>query len=514
MLEVLDVLPRHASPELLRATTACAGVEHLLGLHDEAHERLAQALAGLDDQISSDGAALMLALATDAYYGGDYERLHEWGDRALEIAARLDDVPLRAAAHAVLCLGDAYGDHLASARSHHAEAQRLVDALADEALAARLDALANLGGAEIYLGRCEDAVRHARRGLSLGRATGQGELYPLLTQELGVALGILGRLDEALEHLDGAVEAARLIASSQSLSWTLINLAWTAMLTGDLDTAVRSAEESAELARSLDDSPITTWSGAVLGVALIEAGEPARGIEAIRDAAGGAELARIPGYFRVTVQERVTSALLALERPDEADWAARHAEERAEVTGLAFGRAHAGHARAAVLLSAGQARAAATRALEAAAAADEVDARIDAARCRTLAGRALHAAGERVQAIEALTAAAESLDACGAVRYRDEAERELRRLGRRDHRRRGSSRTGEHGVAGLTARELEIARLVVERKTNPEIATELFLSQKTVETHLRNAFRKLGVSSRVELARAVERAASSETARG
>jgi DNA-binding NarL/FixJ family response regulator len=57
----------------------------------------------------------------------------------------------------------------------------------------------------------------------------------------------------------------------------------------------------------------------------------------------------------------------------------------------------------------------------------------------------------------------------------------------------------------LTERELQVARLVVDRKTNPEIAAELFLSQKTVETHLRNIFRKMNVSSRVELARVIER---------
>ena len=51
-----------------------------------------------------------------------------------------------------------------------------------------------------------------------------------------------------------------------------------------------------------------------------------------------------------------------------------------------------------------------------------------------------------------------------------------------------------------------MARLIVDRRTNAEIAAVLFLSTKTVESHVRNLFNKLGVSSRAEVARVVERA--------
>jgi DNA-binding NarL/FixJ family response regulator len=74
------------------------------------------------------------------------------------------------------------------------------------------------------------------------------------------------------------------------------------------------------------------------------------------------------------------------------------------------------------------------------------------------------------------------------------------------HRRTRPGDRDRSGVASLTGRELQVARLVVDRRTNAEIAAELFLSLKTVETHVRNLFHKLGVSSRVEVARVVERA--------
>ena len=58
----------------------------------------------------------------------------------------------------------------------------------------------------------------------------------------------------------------------------------------------------------------------------------------------------------------------------------------------------------------------------------------------------------------------------------------------------------ESGHQVLTRREQEVADLVVAGLTNPEIASRLFVSQKTVETHMTNIFRKLGVSSRREIA--------------
>ena len=129
-----------------------------------------------------------------------------------------------------------------------------------------------------------------------------------------------------------------------------------------------------------------------------------------------------------------------------------------------------------------------------------------------LAGRALAQAGENDEAAAELERAAAAFGSFGSDRYRAEAERELRKLGRTIYHRTRPGKPDSAGVALLTERELELARLVVDRKTNPEIAAALFLSQKTVETHLRNTFRKLGVSSRVELARAVEHADHTENA--
>ena len=78
-------------------------------------------------------------------------------------------------------------------------------------------------------------------------------------------------------------------------------------------------------------------------------------------------------------------------------------------------------------------------------------------------------------------------------------------MGDHAHRRSRAGRTGHGRIESLTERELQVARLVVDRRTNAEIADALFLSPKTIESHIRNIFHKLDVSTRVELARTVER---------
>jgi DNA-binding CsgD family transcriptional regulator len=170
----------------------------------------------------------------------------------------------------------------------------------------------------------------------------------------------------------------------------------------------------------------------------------------------------------------------------------------------------ADRAAAAIAFDAGKDELATELALASAAAGDEVGIPIEAALSRTLAGRALGRAGRQERAIVELQLAAVQLDACGARGHRAAADQELRRLGHRVHRRTRPGAAGGDGVEALTQRERQVARLVVDRHTNAEIAGALFLSPKTVETHLRNVFRKLHVGSRVEVARAVEAAERSE----
>jgi len=102
-----------------------------------------------------------------------------------------------------------------------------------------------------------------------------------------------------------------------------------------------------------------------------------------------------------------------------------------------------------------------------------------------------------------LREAAETFDALGLLRYAERARRELRASGERVRSR------GPEGWAQLSPQELQIAQLAAEGLSNREIGEQLYLSHRTVESHLYRLFPKLGVTSRAQLRDALEPATSS-----
>lgn len=112
-------------------------------------------------------------------------------------------------------------------------------------------------------------------------------------------------------------------------------------------------------------------------------------------------------------------------------------------------------------------------------------------------GAAIRRAGRRADARKPLHEALDLARACGADAVAVRAHEELVAAGARPRRDPVESRSN------LTASELRVARMAAEGMTNREIAQALFLTENTIETHLRSVFRKLDIHSRSQLARAL-----------
>ena len=503
MLERLEV--SRDSPELcVRLCSAIASLEQLLGRHEDAHSRLVGALEQLPDEPSPEVTGLLMELAIDGFYRTDYRSMREFAESAVEAVSEIDHRPLAAGAVGLLALAQVCDGEIAKGLATCDQGAALVEGMSDDELARSRRSTNNLAPAELALGRYEAAARHAERALAVARATGQGQFLPTLFWA-GVIRTECGRLAEAAELLDTAVEIARLAAHGQGLAWNLGGRSLVATAAGDVEGALSTAEEAVEAMSGQENTFPAVWSGFALAAALVRAGEPARAMETLM-AAGGSDLERMPATWKPNAYEILARSRLALGLRDEAGEAVARAREAADVLGLRMSAAIADRAAAAVEVEAGDAASAAELALSSAATAAEVGAPVEAALSRLLAGRALAAAGERERAIEVFQQAAVEFHACGAHGHAAQAERELGKLGKRVHRRSAPGKRDGAGIELLTERELEVARLIVDRKTNSQIAAELFLSPKTVETHVRHLFQKLEVSSRVEVARVVERA--------
>ncbi|HEX8121849.1 MAG TPA: AAA family ATPase [Solirubrobacteraceae bacterium] len=128
-------------------------------------------------------------------------------------------------------------------------------------------------------------------------------------------------------------------------------------------------------------------------------------------------------------------------------------------------------------------------------------ARVESARVLADLGAERRRSGGRADARDLLTRALETAARAGADRLADRARQELRATGARPRRDVAS------GVGALTPAERRVAGRAAEGLGNREIAQALWLSEKTVETHMSSILRKLGLRSRADVAAALDEAA-------
>ncbi len=221
--------------------------------------------------------------------------------------------------------------------------------------------------------------------------------------------------------------------------------------------------------------------------------EPQPGLALLRLAQGSAEVAAAAIRRAVSeVSEPLQRAallpayveiMLAIGDVHEGDSACRELERIAERQGSEALNAMAAHARGAVALAEDDAHAALNALRRAGQVWQELAAPYEAARTRVLVGLACRSLGDE-------DTAAMELDAARGVFAELGAEPDLARVESL------TLRVVPVNTYGLTAREVEVLRLVAAGKSNHEIAVDLFISDHTVRRHLQNAFRKLGVSSR------------------
>jgi DNA-binding CsgD family transcriptional regulator len=108
-------------------------------------------------------------------------------------------------------------------------------------------------------------------------------------------------------------------------------------------------------------------------------------------------------------------------------------------------------------------------------------------------GTALRRDGDRAEAQGVLRRVLEMADSQGATPIAATARRELRLTGARPRR------AAVSGVAALTPAELRVAQLAARGMTNVQLAQELFVTTKTIQTHLTSTYRKLHIDSREKL---------------
>jgi DNA-binding CsgD family transcriptional regulator len=447
--ELIDPEPLGAADDGTAAALRAAALDALLVDRRGAarrHELVAE-LTSAD----SDGVVADVAAAHAAWIGAEIgapgaDACAGLARRALADGALLAEAGSRASYHLavrVLTLCD-----------RHAAAGEAVAALRRHATAigsVRLEAAAAAWASELALraGRPVDAERAARHALDLA-GEGDDGLDRFTVGALAVLVTSLaerGQTDAARELLVGRGPRGDLQPWSATIRFARARLA---LAEGDWESALIEAMEAGRLSltEGRTNPALAPWrSIAAVALAHLGRGEEARGLADVELA-----LARrfgAAGPLAVALHAR------AMAEPDD--------EARAELC---------------------------RRAVEAS---ERAGLPLVGVRARLELGRTLLRGGAGVDARAALRPALADADAAGAVPLARRARRHLVATGLRPRR------SAIDGVEALTPRQREVGALAAAGRTNNEIARELFLSVKTVETHLTTIYRTLGVRTRRDL---------------
>lgn len=339
------------------------------------------------------------------------------------------------------------------------------------------------------------------------------------------ALLAWGRVDEMMGFLERSLERARSTGSVANASWILVERGFGHLRRGDLVRARADVEAGHDLATAVDldwaaalARSLMSWLDAVQGQPI----DPPRSIDHLDEllvlhASGMAELSTgrahdavarfapvwadldrrtLAGNALVPLAPDLIEALARVGRRDQAVKVLAEWDECLHPSGAAFFALARARSELLVIheddLHGAIERARAAMAL-----------RIDpfgTARTQLVIGERLRRARRILDARTLLHEAVAGFAALNARPWEARARAELEATGQRSAPDGGAADGGTR-LALLTPQELQIAELVAGGMTNPEVASAVFLSRKTVEMHLTKVYRKLGVRSRVDLAR-------------
>lgn len=382
-----------------------------------------------------------------------------------------------------------------------------------------------------------EAAAHIERGLAEGRLLTEQEL-DVVGPFYALLIGLLDTdaLDLADRSVEEALAVARARASIPAMAYLIAHRGWFALRRGSVSQAEADARGALELLTAHGILLGRRFALGLLVESLIESGDLAAAQTVVDESDIIAEIP--PGLVNNPLLEargllhlaqgrthagaqdllefgrriersgaanplasrwraHASLALAALGDAEAARLMAADDVERARRWGAASGVGIA--LRAAALVDAGPALDLLREAVEVL---RHSPARLEHARALTDLGAALRRANRRTQAKQVLHDALLLADRCGASALAERARTELRAAGGRS---RDPSRTA---FDQLTVSERRVAELAARGRSNPEIAQTLFVTRKTVETHLGHIYRKLEIGGRGDLSRVLSSPAS------